>query len=109
VEHAPRAEHAAAPAPRAAPKPAVAERPAVDALVKQGVQAYVRGDAQGALALLQKAKATRPSYAPTYRVLGQVYEKLGARKEARSSLQRYLTLAPNAADAEQVKHRLEQL
>ena len=61
----------------------------------------------GAFSLLQKAKTARPGYAPTYRALGNVYEKLGDHAQARTAFQRYLTLAPNAGDAASVRQRLD--
>jgi hypothetical protein len=85
------------------------ERPNVDALYKQGLQAFVKGDQNAALGLLQKAKAANPSFAPTWRVLGQVHEKLGNHGSAKTAFQRYLQLAPNAPDTEQIKARLEHL
>jgi Flp pilus assembly protein TadD len=78
-------------------------------LYRQGVQAFVKGDVHGAAALLQKAKAARPGYAPTWRALGNVYDKLGERGQAKSAFQRYLALAPNASDAASVRQRLERL
>ena len=84
------------------PPPANAE-----ALYKQGLQSFVRGDTKGALAALQKAKAANPGFAPTWRVLGQVYEKLGDHAAAKNAFDRYLKLAPGASDAEMIRARLE--
>ena len=99
------------PAPTATPTrpktPAAPPPDNAEALYRQGVQAFVRGDVHGAFTLLQKAKAARPSYAPTYRALGNVYEKLGDHAQARSAFQRYLALAPNASDAASVRQRLD--
>ena len=79
------------------------------ALYKQGVQQLVKGDAKAALGTLQKAKAANPNYAPTWRVLGQVYKKLGDKGSAKNAFLRYLTLAPNASDAATVRDQLGQL
>ncbi|HSN27501.1 MAG TPA: hypothetical protein VLT45_14500, partial [Kofleriaceae bacterium] len=79
------------------------------ALYKQGVQQLVKGDAKAALTSLQKAKSANPSYAPTWRVLGQVYRKLGDKGSAKNAFLRYLTLAPNASDAATVREQLGQL
>jgi serine/threonine-protein kinase len=94
-----------------APRPATPSSAAseAEALYRQGVQAFVKGDVHGAAALLQKAKAARPGYAPTWRALGNVYDKLGERGQAKSAFQRYLALAPNASDAASVRQRLERL
>src|SRR5262249_39346863 len=76
-----------------------------DQLFKQGVQAYVKGDAKTALGLLLKARGVAPNNAPTWRVLGQVYEKLGDRGAAKNAFLRYLSLSPTAADAGQIRQR----
>jgi serine/threonine-protein kinase len=106
-------------APRVAPRPPPArppperpppERPPppnVDGLVKQGLQLYVKGDYKGALAILQKARGMNAGFAPTWRVLGQVYDKLGDRASAKNAFERYLQLAPNAGDAKQIRARLD--
>ena len=96
--------------------PVVTHRPAppsssseAKALYKQGVQLFVRGDAKGALAALQKSKAVNASYAPTWRVLGQVYRKLGEKGSAKNAFLRDLMLAPNASDAATVREQMNQL
>jgi serine/threonine protein kinase len=85
--------------------------PGVDVvdIVNQGVKAFVTGDSRGALALLNKAKAAKPGYAPTYRVLGKVHKKLGDVASAKAAYQRYLKLAPNASDAAQIRKELDTL
>ena len=79
------------------------------ALYKQGVQLFVKGDAKGALATLLKSKAANAGYAPTWRVLGQVYRKLGDNGSAKNAFLRYLTLAPKASDAATVREQINQL
>ncbi|NVB80053.1 MAG: protein kinase [Kofleriaceae bacterium] len=81
----------------------------VENTVNKGLQAFVKGDARGALALLQKAKSAKPGYAPTYRVLGKVYKKLGDKSSAKKAFQRYLALAPSAADADQIREEIKTL
>ena len=78
-------------------------------MFKQGLQAFLKGDTHGALTLLQSAKSAKPGYAPTWRVLGHVYERLGERGPAKTAYQRYLALAPNAPDAKTIRHRMENL
>jgi hypothetical protein len=97
--------------PKPVDKPPLSSSAPVSAetLFKQGVQAFVNGDAQAALGLLQRAKVANPSYAPTWRVLGQVNEKLGDRAAAKSAFQRYLALTPNAPDAGPIRDRMESL
>ena len=93
------------------PHPAAPAPPPVDAeaLYRQGVQAFVKGQSRDALAVLLKARAAKPGYAPTWRVLGQVYEKLGEKAAAKTAFTRYLQLAPSASDAPQIHQRLDQL
>jgi Flp pilus assembly protein TadD len=69
----------------------------------------VRGDTSGALATFKGAQQASPGYAPTYRGLGLVYEKMGNKTAAKLAFKRYLQLSPNASDAEQIKDRVEKL
>jgi serine/threonine-protein kinase len=87
------------------------DKPAIDVVdtVNQGLKAFVTGDSKGALALLKQAKAAKPGYAPTYRVLGKVYKKLGDTAAAKTAYQRYLKLAPTAPDAPQIRKEVEEL
>ncbi len=89
----------------------VIKRPAANAaaLAKEGIQAFVRGDTKVALQSFNRAKAANPSYAPTWRGLGMVHEKLGNRGAAKAAFQRYLILAPSAGDAAQIRARLANL
>jgi hypothetical protein len=76
---------------------------------KTGLQQYARGDTSGALATFRSSLATSPRYAPTWRGLGLVFEKLGDKGQARSAFRRYLLLAPAAPDADQIRDRMERL
>jgi len=89
----------------------VADKPKVDPAVayKQGFQQYVRGDTGGALTTFKGSLAANPSYPPTWRGLGMVYEKMGQKAQAKKSFTRYLQLSPKAADAEQIRGRMERL
>lgn len=89
-------------------RPAAAPKPDAAALHKSGVQAFLHGDTRSALALLKRAQAANPSYAPTWRGLGSVYDRLGDRAAAKAAYQRYLSLAPNAGDAAAIRAKLEQ-
>ncbi|HEU4614920.1 MAG TPA: protein kinase [Kofleriaceae bacterium] len=93
------------------PERVVKRPPPIDVVdtVNKGLRAFVTGDSKAALALLQKARSAKPGYAPTYRVLGKVYKKLGERGPAKSAYQRYLRLAPGASDAEQIRKELAEL
>ncbi len=89
--------------------PPVVEKIDVEATVNKALQSFVKGDAKAALGLLLKAKASKPGYAPTYRVLGRVYKKLGDNGKAKSAFQRYLALSPSASDASQIKDEISKL
>ena len=53
--------------------------------------------------------SANPGYAPTYRGLGMVYEKMGQKSQAKIAFKRYLQLSPTAQDAAQIRDRLEHL
>ena len=74
-----------------------------------GLQQFARGDITGALASLRTSLAANPNYAPTWRGLGLVFEKLGEKDQARAAFKRYLQLAPSAGDADNIRSRLERL
>ncbi len=92
------------------PDPVVA-KPPVDAATayKSGFQLYVKGDTNGALTSFKEALASNPGYAPTWRGIGLVYEKLGRKSQAVTAFKRYLELSPSAGDADQIRNRLEKL
>jgi Tfp pilus assembly protein PilF len=73
------------------------------------LQAFARGDTTAALASLRQSLAANRNYAPTWRGLGLVFEKMGEKDQARSAYKRYLELAPSAGDVEIIKGRLERL
>jgi Flp pilus assembly protein TadD len=79
------------------------------AAYRTGLQQYARGDNAGALATLRASASAHRDYAPTWRGLGLVYEKLGNKGMAKLAFKRYLQLAPDAADADQIRDRMERL
>jgi len=95
----------------AADKPAV-DKPAadkinVDDVFKAGLQAWVHGDTRTALASYKRVIQANASFAPAWRGIGLVHEKLGDRASARAAFQKYLQLAPGAGDAANIRARLE--
>jgi Flp pilus assembly protein TadD len=76
---------------------------------RTGLQQYTRGDTTGALATFRSSLSSNPGFAPTWRGLGLVYEKLGNKGQARAAFRRYLQLAPSASDAGQIRARLDRL
>ena len=76
---------------------------------RRGVQLFARGDTNGALTSLRAALASNPGYAPTWRGLGLVFEKLGEKDQAKAAFKRYLQLSPAATDGDQIRNRMERL
>jgi tetratricopeptide (TPR) repeat protein len=62
-----------------------------------------RGKYKAALSRYQEALTTDPHYAPAYRELGRVYEKMGERKKALEAYRKYLDELPSAQDAREAK------
>jgi len=89
------------------PPPPPQPRQSAETLYRQGVQAWAVGNTSAALAAYKQAQRANPSYAPTYRGLGNLYEKAGNSAAARAAYQRYLALAPRAPDAEAIRKKLE--
>jgi tetratricopeptide (TPR) repeat protein len=56
-----------------------------------------------ALSRFQEALRTDPHYAPAYRELGKVYEKMGLRQKALDAYRKYLDELPSAKDAREAK------
>lgn len=108
-------KHPATHDPVTHPHPVVAEGPSptakadAETAYRQGLQLFARGDANGALTSLRVSLASNPSYAPTWRGLGLVFEKMGEKDQARAAFKRYLQLAPSAGDADQIRNRMERL
>ncbi len=80
-----------------------------EASYRQGVQQFARGDTSGALTSLRTALASNPGYAPTWRGLGLVFEKMGEKDQAKAAFKRYLQLSPAATDGDQIRNRMERL
>ena len=58
---------------------------------------------QAALSRFQEALKTDPHYAPAYRELGRVYEKMGQWRKSLDAYQKYLDELPSAKDAREAK------
>ncbi len=91
--------------PTAEPHPA---GPTAEQQFQKAFQAYVKGDVKLALGLLKTSRTTNPTYAPTWRLLGQVYKKMGDRPQSKAAYQHYISLAPNAGDAAAIRKELAQ-
>jgi tetratricopeptide (TPR) repeat protein len=58
---------------------------------------------QAALSRFQEALHTDPHFAPAYREMGKVYEKMGQWKKSLDAYQKYLDELPSAKDAREAK------
>jgi tetratricopeptide (TPR) repeat protein len=58
---------------------------------------------QAALSRFQEALQTDPYYAPAYRELGKVYEKMGFWKKSLDAYRKYLDSLPSAQDAREAR------
>ena len=99
----------AAKSPTKPTKPDVNTKSNAELEYRQGLQLFMRGDSSGAAKALRGSLAANPNYAPAWRALGLVFEKVGDTDQARTAFKRYLQLAPNASDAQQIRNRLEKL
>jgi regulator of sirC expression with transglutaminase-like and TPR domain len=69
----------------------------------------MRGDARAALGLCKRATQANPGYAPAWRLIGLLHERLGERAAARTGFLKYLQVSPAAPDAAEIRTRLESL
>jgi serine/threonine protein kinase len=112
AKHPPAPERIAKANTRAQPvDPYAAEPRRADpaAAYRTGLQQYAHGDTAGALATFRGSLQINPGFAPTWRGIGLVYEKMGNKGQARAAFKRYLQLAPTAGDADQIRDRMERL
>jgi len=58
---------------------------------------------KAAMSRFQEALNTDPHYAPAYRELGRVYEKMGFWQKSLDAFQKYLDELPSAKDAREAK------
>jgi serine/threonine-protein kinase len=80
-----------------------------ESLYTAGLDAFRRGEPKSALASFTSATKANPNYAAAWYGLGLVNESLGNTGAARAAFLRYLSLAPRAANAQQIRERLERL
>lgn len=79
------------------------------ALLTQAQSAMLHGEIPHARELYHEATLASPRNAAAWRGLGLASERLGLVPEARTAYERYLSIAPEARDAETVRARLEAL
>ena len=85
------------------------DTPSAADLTREGTTALAHGRIGEAVADYRLATRISPRYGPAWRALGVALERLGQAREAASAYRRYLTLAPNASDAELVRTRINAL
>jgi serine/threonine-protein kinase len=91
-------------------KPERADKPDkvnVDEVYRTGLQAWVHGDTKTALASYKRVIQANAGFAPAWRGMGLVHEKLGDRAAARAAFQKYLQIAPTAGDAASIRARID--
>lgn len=101
----PARRHAQGSRPAAPGKPA-SEKAGPDELVKEGLQAWMRGDHRSAVALCKRATQGNPGYGRAWRLMGLAYEQLGEKANARTAFEKYLQFSPGASDAGDIRARL---
>jgi Tfp pilus assembly protein PilF len=91
------------------PSRPAAEKIVPEDVVKEALQAWVRGDSKTALALCKRVTQANQSYGPAWRLMGLVYERAGDKSSAHNAFQKYLQSSPGAPDANGIRMRLESL
>jgi len=92
--------------PLAAPAP---DRAAAERHTRAGTQALLEGLAPAAVDRFRAAILAAPDHAPAWRGLGLANQRLGRPAEARLAFERYLSIEPEARDAEAIRLRLARL
>jgi serine/threonine protein kinase len=78
-------------------------------LVRAGTSALMRGMIPDAIDALGRATVASPRSSAAWRGLGLANERVGRRSEARRAYERYLSLAPTAPDADEIRRRIATL
>jgi tetratricopeptide (TPR) repeat protein len=78
-------------------------------LYAEGADLFVRGKHAEAKDRFKQAIDVDPGHAPAYRGLGLVYQAQGKKDKAKAAFEKYLRLAPNAADAAAIRQRIAKL
>ncbi len=68
-----------------------------------------KGNYDAAIERFEDAARSKPNFAQPYRLLGEAYEKKGAKAEAVKAYQKYLEILPSAGDAGKIRKRIAQL
>jgi tetratricopeptide (TPR) repeat protein len=68
-----------------------------------------KGDLDAAMDRFEDATTAKPGYALPFRLLGEVQEKKGLKRQAIKSYTRYLDLYPKAEDKDKVQKKIDKL
>ncbi len=68
-----------------------------------------KGNYDAAIERFEDAARSKPNFAQPYHLLGEAYEKKGAKAEAVKAYQKYLEILPSAGDAGKIRKRIAQL
>jgi tetratricopeptide (TPR) repeat protein len=74
--------------------------------LKVGLYYYKKGNYKAATSRFREATLWNPTYAEAFLRLGESEEKLKDKKAADDAFTKYLSLAPDAKDAESIKKKL---
>lgn len=91
------------PAPEFDDQPSPFHPPSAPKSVEIGNVYLMKKAYAGALSRFKEAVKTDPYYAPGYKGLGKVYEKMGLPQKALAAYNKYLDLLPSDKDAEEAK------
>jgi serine/threonine protein kinase len=89
--------------------PPVVNSARIEALVREAGSMLLRGQMPRARALYREAAYADPDNSMAWRGLGIASERMGLAPEAASAYRNYLRIAPAAADARQIRERLERM
>ncbi|MCA9577934.1 MAG: protein kinase [Polyangiales bacterium] len=90
-------------------EPVPTDRERAAALVSEGTRLLVGGHLPAAVEKFREATHANPGNGAAWRGLGLGYQHMGRNPEARRAFERYLRLAPNASDADNIRARLTRL
>ena len=95
--------------PRPNRSPALKSGPPTNLPEKEGARKTPRPKLAEAEPYLTEAVQKAPQYAPGFRELGDLYDKMGRWTEAAEALQKYLELSPQARDHAKIEKKIEEM
>ena len=95
--------------PQPQPAPAATPRTRAEDAYDEGLEHLAARRYGRAKSRFNNALGIDHSFAPAYKGLGLAYEKLGNKDMAQAAFSRYLSLSPDAPDADLVRQRIKNL